>query len=434
MAVAAKDAGPGLDRAELKKALVIARRQPMHCAFALGGDGKPVILIDKIKKGPGLDRDLKSKAPDTKNHRFGVVEIDKDNPKLCRFTINKAGTGGMARKLIVALKGTGFNKVLIQLEDGTAVESEEGEDEETGDEVAAAGQAGSEENGGNEPAPATANANPASPPEADNQSQAAAAPAAQPAAGTQQVAGPDAASLTADLTALVKKMVAAIAADPTKKSALAELAVDAQASLKRGDLQGASAGIDVLREALDSAGDANGQPSPASGQPLPASAQPAQAGGQPSTNGASQAAPAPNGSAPPDASATAATIAKARTAWTATRQKVQGDLGKLHDQFGSAFKGHEQEDQITKAFRDRVGTVLDALDEGLADALDSVNKAKDPGERAQLVQQARTLLQKYQQHVATDPTIAALDSNPFVPLAVAKTMSATIDALSRSIR
>jgi hypothetical protein len=413
MAVAAKDAGPGLDRAELKKALTIARRQPMHCAFALGADGKPVILIDKIKKGPGLDRDLKTKAPDTKNHRFGVVEIDQDNPKLCRFTINKAGTGGMARKLIVALKGTGFNKVLIQLEDGSTVETEEGEDEETGDEVAAAGKAGAEESGGTEPAPATANANPAEPPTSDNQSQGVAAPSAQPAAGNQQAAGPDAASLTADLTALVKKMVAVIATDPTKKSALAELATDAQASLKRGDLQRAAAGIDVLREALGSAGDTGGQPAP---------------------NGASRAAPAPNAAAPPDASAAAATIAKARAAWTATRSKVEGDLGKLHDQFGTAFKGHEQEDQITKAFRERVGTVLETIDEGLADMLDSVNKAKDPGERAQLVQKAQTLLQKYQQHVATDPTIAALDANPFVPLAVAKTMSATIDALSRSIR
>jgi len=428
MAIAAKDAGPGLGRAELKKALVIARRQPMHCAFALGADGKPVILIDKIKKGPGLDRDLKSKAPDTKNHRFGIVEIDQDNPKLCRFTINKAGTGGMARKLIVALKGTGFNKVLIQLEDGTAVESEEGEEEETGDEVAAAGQGGAEESGDTQPAQAqaTASATPAAPSGSDGQSQGVAAPSAQPAANAQPAAGPDAAGLTADLTALVKQMIAVIATDPSKKSALAELATNAQASLKRGDLQGASAGIDVLREALSGGGDSSLQPSPNGGPrtaPAPGAAAP--------PNGAAAATTA---AASPDASAAAATIAKARTAWTATRQKVEADLGKLQDQFGTAFKGHEQEDQITKKFRDRVETVLETLDEGLANTLDSVNKAKDPGERAKLVQQAHTLLQKYQQHVATDPTIAALDANPFVPMAVGKTMGATIDALSRSIR
>ena len=200
---------------------------------------------------------------------------------------------------------------------------------------------------------------------------------------------------------------------------------------------------------MSSGGDSNGQPSPAASAAATTAAASPDASPPAAATAAAplgrewrgrQAARAPNGAAAttaaasPDASAAAATIAKARTAWTATRQKVEADLGKLQDQFGTAFKGHEQEDQIAKKFRDRVETVLETLDEGLATTLDSVNKAKDPGERAKLVQQAHTLLQKYQQHVATDPTIAALDANPFAPMAVARTMSATIDALSRSIR
>jgi hypothetical protein len=36
--------------------------------------------------------------------------------------------------------------------------------------------------------------------------------------------------------------------------------------------------------------------------------------------------------------------------------------------------------------------------------------------------------------VASDQTIAALDSNPFVPLSIQKTMNATLAALSKAIR
>jgi hypothetical protein len=397
----------------------------------------------------------------------------------------------MARRLVVALKGTGFNKVQIVLEDGTPVEAEEGEDEEmdgdvqadadeTEDAEAQANTAAATPDGGNgaqpttgaAPGDATAQpADPAQPAAAGDATQPAAAgdatqPAtdtsAQPAAPTQAAqptspaaqpaAGLDAASLTADLTALVKQMIQVIAADPTKKAALAELATDAQAGIRSGDLAQAAAAIDVLREALGGAGGQGATPAPA------AATGPAQDAATPASNGATQpaATPAPNGASQPAATpasngatqpaapnggagqqtavAPSPQIAKARMAWVATRQKVEGDLGKLHSAFGDAFKGHAQEDQINKAFRERVETVLNTLDGQLADTLDSVNNAKDANERAQLVQQAQALLQKYQQHVASDPTIAALDNNPFVPLAVARTVGATIDALSRSLR
>lgn len=432
MAVAAKNAaGPGMDRAELKKALIIAKRQPMHCAFALGGDGKAVIIIDKIKKGPGLDRDLKTKAPETKNHRFGTVEIDEDNPRLARFIINKSGGGGMARKLVIALKGTGFSKVHIQLEDGTVDEVEEDEDAPP-EEVAAAGHAESGEDEATEgeaakPAQADGGGGPATPAaDASNKAEPAAAPA-----NAGQGTGPDARSLTSELTALVKQMMDVIAADPTKKSALAELATDAQASLKRGDLRQAAAGIDVLRQAMSAGSTSNGAAAPST---APNGATP----NAPPSNGAASNAPAANSAAPngaagqPDAAAAPA-IAKARMAWVATRQKVETDLSKLQAAFGSAFKGHEQEDQLAKAFHDRVETVLDTLDDGLARTLDAVNNAKDPTERQKLVQQAHSLLRKYREHVATDPTIAAIDHNPFVPMALGKTMNTTIDALDRAI-
>jgi hypothetical protein len=440
MAVADKGAssGPGMGKIELKKALMIAKRQPMHCALAQSADGKAVLVIDKIKKGPALYRNLKSEAPDTKNHRFGMLEIDQENRKLCRFTINKASAGGMARKLVIALKGTGFSKVQILLEDGTPVEMEEGEDEEMDLDLADSENEHDEDEGNENPSveaeqpPVAASAPPQ--PEASNEPQPSIDASAPPADGAQQAADPatqgnepDAASLTKELTALVKQMISVIAANPTMKTALAELATDAQASLKRGDLQQAAAGIEILRQAVSggadpSAATPNGQSSAA-----PTS--------QSTPNGSAEPAPnADDDELGPEASAAAPAVTKARTAWVATRQKVEGDLGKLHAAFGGAFKGHDQEEQISKAFRERVESVLNTLDEELAQVLDSVNRARSRRERAEMVERAHAILARHQKHVTSDPTIAALDTNPFVPLAIARTMSATIDALSRALR
>src|SRR5258708_5605388 len=131
MAVAAKEQeSAGMDKAELKKTLILAKRMPMHVALALDGAGAAIVVLDKIKKGETIVRELKSKAKDSKSHRFGMCVIDEENPKRAIFTVNKAAGGGMARKLIKALKGTGFSKVIVKLEDGTIDEPEEDEDEE----------------------------------------------------------------------------------------------------------------------------------------------------------------------------------------------------------------------------------------------------------------------------------------------------------------
>jgi hypothetical protein len=91
----------GLDKAELKKFLKMSRKRgPMNMAFAIGGDGKAIIQIEKIKPPRTIERTLKSDAPDSKNHRFGTVYVDPEEPKLAQFVVNKAG-GGLARKLIV---------------------------------------------------------------------------------------------------------------------------------------------------------------------------------------------------------------------------------------------------------------------------------------------------------------------------------------------
>jgi hypothetical protein len=160
-----------------------------------------------------------------------------------------------------------------------------------------------------------------------------------------------------------------------------------------------------------------------------------EAGQAPAAAPAAEAPPALP--AAPDAAQTAARTAtnvKARAVWVATRQKVERDLGTLHGAFASAFKGHAAEGKLIQAFRARVDTVLDTLGEELAHTLDAVNGAADPAQRQKLVEQAHAHIAQYTKHVATDHTIGALDRNPFVPLSIGKTMSATLAALSKTIR
>src|SRR3954462_668475 len=127
----AEAASAGMDKAELKRHLRLATEGAIPVAFALDATGKNAVLQMHRSKNPkALEKQLKDEAPDSKNHRWGTASVDPDDPKLVRFTINKAG-GGIARKLVIALKGTGFNKVKLQLEDGTELEA--GADEEDGD-------------------------------------------------------------------------------------------------------------------------------------------------------------------------------------------------------------------------------------------------------------------------------------------------------------
>jgi len=515
------DAGvsAGMGRAGLKRMLKYARKEPVRAAFALGADGKPIITLDKRKQPRALEKGLKQDAPDSKNHRFGTVMVDPDEPKLARFVINRAASG-MAKKLVLALKGTGFNKVRIVLDDGTDVDSAEGEpEEETEDETE--DELDDDDTDEGEAETASSEANSSVP---YDETSAEASGADQAESKSDQ---PDAATLTSTLTALVKRMVDVIAADPPKKTALAELATDAQASLKRGDLAQAAACMDVLRQALDIA---EGSETPATEQPVEEDA-PAEGYTDDSEGGPSEAdetpvdataadensweepprleptddsygdAPPPsqdpaaltavltelvkqvlpmiaadpsqrdalkglmtqaqaalkNGdmdmasghvgslramldrcratpAAPDIAAAAAPAIAKARVAWVATRQKVETDVGNLHNAFTSALQGHGMADHLAKAFRSRVDTVLDALDESLAETLDAVNQATDPAQRDELVQQAHALIERYQNHVASDPTIAMLDKNPFASLGIQKTMVATLAALSKAIR
>jgi hypothetical protein len=471
MAPPGKDAdeNPGMGKDELKKSLKLAKRRHMHVALALGGDGKPIIMMDKMKKGQPLYGELHKKAKDAKAPKWGAVEIDKQDPKRAIFILNKGG-GGLARKLIVALKGTGYNKVTIKLEDGTVDEDETGED----DGIAMDGDddqdddADTDEQGVSADAPAaddettqqnasSSSDQSAQPTQSQDTTDTTASPDTSSTSNdqsSQQNGQLDAGALAKQLTTLVGQMVKAIGADPTKKVALTEMAVSARESLKQGDLQAASAAMDNLRAAMGQGGDgtdqSSSQPASSNGSAQPdttdastsadASSQSNGSDGSANTDGSTQsdtsAQPAQQDDDSLDASAQARApaIQKAQTAWNATLQKVEGDLGKLHNAFGGAFKGHDQEEEIGKAFRTRVDGVMQQFDKELHEVLESVNRARGRREREEMVKRAHEILARHRRRIESDQTIVQIDANPFVTMSIGKTIGTTIDALTRAIR
>ena len=386
----------GIDKAEVKKLLIQSKREPVSCAVGLGPDQQALIMLHKVKQPRALAKELEKNYGEIKNPRWGTAFVDiDDDPKLVIVTLNKPSSG-LARKLKKALTGTGFSKLRIALEDGSVAEAVEEEDED---------EEGAELSGDGAATPDDAAAETVS-----------TAPGGVVASAPDDSGGEpiDPAQLTARLTDLVKQMMGVIAKNPTQKSALAELAMNAQASLKRGDLDSAAEGVEILRQAIDSAQAGSSSDDPASA---------ADPGDPTEAQGETPVAP--------KFTAAGKAHAKARVAWLATRAKVSSQLDGLSNEFESAFKDHGKAADLQQAFKQRIDGVLNDLDEELANKLDEVNEAPDAAAHAKIVEEARQIISRYQSFVTSDPTIAALDKNPFVPLDLQKTLTATLGTLSK---
>ncbi len=359
----ADDIETGMETADMKRLLMKSKTEPVNCAVGLHGK-LAVMMLHKIKQPKALSKDLEKQFDDLKNARFGTAFVDTDDdPKLVILTLNRAASG-LGQKLRKTLKGTGFSKVRIQLEDGSVAENVGEEDEE------------GEEDGKAAAAPAQPGA-------------AAPESAAEPAAATF-----DPAALTQRLTGLVKQMLPIIAADPSRQGDLKDLAGKAQTGIKSGDEGAATKAVDALEAALKGSGDAK-----------------------------------PNGAAAPNM----AVLAKSKLAWVAARKRVEDELGKLHAEMTKHYDGHGFGADLDKVFQSKVDPIMGSLDQRLGAKLDEVAQNANPGQHAKLVQEARAIISGYESFIAGEPLIAQLDSNPFVPLSIQKTLSATLQALSKSV-
>lgn len=143
--------------------------------------------------------------------------------------------------------------------------------------------------------------------------------------------------------------------------------------------------------------------------------------------------PALQPAAAPAPTRSVVTYAKSRLAWLATRQKIQSEMDKLRGGLIAAFEGFDIEAELHAEYTQFVAPVLEALDESLADKLDEATNATDPAKRSKLVEEARTIIQRYESYLAGEPVIAALDTNPVVPLAIRQTLTTTLTALAQAV-
>jgi hypothetical protein len=438
------DTQTGMEQAEMKRFLLKSKQEPVNCALGVGDDKSVALLmLSPHRSAKSLQGDLQKQFPSAFNTRFGTAVVDTDDdPTLVKFMLNKPVTS-MARRLVKTLKGTGFRKVQILLEDGTPVETAA---EEAGVGVAADGQvveADARPDAGalqNELAVLVQRIKDVADPamkarlaklatdtnvniKTNNLTYAATylaqlrnglaaretTPDNNAAGGGELVPPPpppeaqakrDPSALTAELTALVRRIPEVVAADPPRKETLATLARQAQVNLKTGNLTYAAADIESLRRAMEAGPTVSGT-APTSG------ASPSATPGQPFYD-------------------------KARVAWVATRNKVQSDVETLRKAILSTYSDRATE--LDGQFQARVAPLLGTLDESLADKLDAASNAADAQQRSELVEEARQIIERHRDYLAASPIIADLDANPFVPLAIQKTVATTLAALSNTVR
>ena len=450
----------GMEKAAMKKLLIRSKEEPISCAVGVAPDGKSgLFTAHKTKNGRALESQLKSDFPDAKNTRFGTAFVDvDDNPKLVKLTLNRP-VSGIARRLIKTFKGTGFTRVILMTEDGSVMEQFEEEDEE--EQVADSGTA----------APAEAAASAPPPPEA---------PEAPPA-------GPDAATLTKALAALVQRIPAASGGDPARQEPMAKLARLANVEIKTNNLTYAANSIAQLQALV-------GAPAPAApaAPPPPPPGGPAPAGQTPEQKAALTAAlnkqlaalvpnvaKAANGNADlqaelarlarlanteiktgnlvyaantlnqlkkamggsggaatdgaPAAEAATAALAASRVAWSGMRDRVAAEVDKLRAALAQTYAGQSFADQIASAFTAKTAPVLARFDDRLSTALDGLAAETDAGRRTALADGARKLVGEYQAFADGDALIGDLDDNPFAPLTIRSQAAAALKDVAAAI-
>lgn len=353
-------AEPKLDKALIKRLLTVSKREPVSCAVALGADPQfGLLVLDKIKQPKALERELLKDHPEARNQRFGRAEVDTEiDAKLVRFHLNKPAPG-IARRLVKTLKGTGFSKVEIVMEDGSVAESAGEPDEE---EVQAQ--------------PEVPVAPPPPPPPQ---------PVAQP-----QAPGLDAGKVGLVVTALLKR-AAAFAGDPATRTNIIRLAQEAGGHLKAGELEAALRGAEALRKALDASAPGSSTSPETTGTP------------EPPVNGQPTISPVKLG--------------KAALLWRGIWAKADKDLRDLHDAVIAAMEEDEDVEPddyaVIEANIGAVAALTRRLNLVLADDLDALINAKP-----EAVAQVNRQLDTFQDVLEGDEMVAMLADNEFHPIPV----------------
>jgi hypothetical protein len=125
--------------------------------------------------------------------------------------------------------------------------------------------------------------------------------------------------------------------------------------------------------------------------------------------------------------------AKSRLSWLDATKRVSSDIARLRSALQSDYADDDDAPALLEAFDERVAPVLQTFDEALADKLDEAVNATDPNARQKLVEEARALIGRYTEFLATDDVIAGLDENPFVRLSIRSSFGSTLKGISEAV-
>jgi hypothetical protein len=415
--------------AGMKVLLSRSKTEPVQAAIGVTVEGDGIILLDKKMKPKKVLAQLKKEAaaaniklqPSTL--RFGKAEVDTDyDPGMVRFFINKEAPGNMRVKLLEVVKRVPYQKVELNVD----ASFEDEPDEEAyqrkwaqleprmleelqakrGDASkmrAVSGFASEKAEGGDFESAMKAL-------DALEKLIAEAAltkpvPTPPPPPQPKQQVAPDKAedAYQRKWAQLEPRMLTQLQAQRGDVSKIRAVSGFASEKAAGGDYEAALKGLDALEKLLE----VGVPPAP----PPP---------------------PQPKQQVTPDK---AGVYDKSGAAWLAARKKMESDIDTLRQSIVTTFKGDPNVAKLESSYRARVAPVLAKLDESFAQKLVEVAKAGDASKRADLVKQAKQILDGYQQYLTGEggSLIKDLDENPFVPLSIRAVMGGTITTLSKAV-
>ena len=123
---------------------------------------------------------------------------------------------------------------------------------------------------------------------------------------------------------------------------------------------------------------------------------------------------------------------QSRLAWDTARKKIQSELESLEKAILDAAK--DEDPEIFSEIKGKTSTLHEILgqrDENLMDKLDEgLNAEKDSPSQLKAYDEASKLVKDYVGFVNGSPLVQEIDSNPFKPVAVKKTLDATLKVLA----
>jgi hypothetical protein len=387
----------------------------MNFGFVLGKKAEDHRLAVHRSKGAKALANTLVKETGLHAMTFGTAMADDNRAGVLVLVLEGRQLPGMQKKgarMLKKFKPLPFTKLAVMV-DGQEVDDLDDPDDTDVDEPDEAGAEGAP---AETPEPAVSAGTPP-PSAADGGAPPPGTAAATPPAGAKQ-AQADIAALTRELTTLVREMVDFIDHNPAQRVTLVRLATEAQSSLKQGDLQNVEAGIEALRNALTQPASLGGAASASSPSGQPGAA--AQSGRQPPANGADPAM--------------VQRLKKTGQVWDATIAKMARDLDEIAKTVTAASKGHELGESFEKEFQTVIEPLMKTVDQQLSNLLHGAAEAGSTEEHQRSLAEVRKALGQLQKFVQSDPVIAHLDANPFHPVAIGKTLNASLAAISNTVR